>query len=138
MSTESDITRYPSGAILVTGGVKADDAAEAGGGSGGLHRGSAIGAAGVWAGVSELPAGHLSTPHHHGNQATIVYIVTGQMEFVLYGDDAHRFTAHPGDFAVIPAGTVHSEANPGTDGCLCVVVRTEGEEPTVVNLEGAP
>ena len=115
-------------------GVEADDHTDAGGASGGLHRGAAIGAAGVWAGLSELPAGHQSTPHHHGEQATIVYLISGAMEFTLYGDDGHVFTAHQGDFAVIPAGAVHSERNPSPDSCLCVVVRTEGEVPTVTNL----
>ncbi|MCU1455675.1 MAG: hypothetical protein JWN46_3821 [Acidimicrobiales bacterium] len=138
MPDESDITRFPSGAILVSGGVEADDADAAGGSSGGLHRGSAIGAAGVWAGVSELPSGHQSLRHHHGDQATIIYVISGAMEFTLHGEQGHTFTAHPGDFAVIPAGITHSERNPSDEGCLCVVVRTNGEEPTVENLPDAP
>jgi len=136
MSQEPDITRFPSGSLLVTGGVEADDADDAGGSSGGLHRGAAVGAEGVWAGVSELAAGHTSTPHHHGPQATIVYLVTGSMEFEVFGDHPHTFTAHAGDFAVIPAGVVHAERNPSDEGCLCVVVRTNGEAPTVTNVVG--
>jgi uncharacterized RmlC-like cupin family protein len=128
------VERFPSGALRVTGGVSADDAADAGGRSGGLHRGTAVGAEGVWAGVSELPAGHRSTAHHHGPQATIVFLITGSMEFTIQSDEPHGFTARAGDFAVIPAGVVHAEYNPGPDGCLCVVVRTNGETPTVVNL----
>jgi uncharacterized RmlC-like cupin family protein len=135
MADDPDVTRFDSGAILVTGGVEADDASDAGGGSGGLHRGSAIGAAGVWAGVSELPGGPQSTPHHHGDQTTIVYLITGAMEFTIMGDEGHAFTAHAGDFAVVPAGLTHAERNPSPDQpCLSVVVRTNGEMPTVVNL----
>lgn len=136
MSQDPHITRFPSGSLLVTGGVEADDDADAGGASGGLHRGAAFGAVGIWAGVSELAPGHTSTPHHHGDQATIVYLVTGSMDFEVLGDEPHRFTAHAGDFAVIPAGVVHAEHNPSDEGCLTVVVRTNGETPTVTNLEG--
>lgn len=135
MSSGSEITQFPSGAILVTGGVEPDDHTDAGGASGGLHRGAAIGAAGVWAGVSDLPAGHQSTPHHHGDQATIVYLISGAMEFTLYGDTAHTFIARRGDFAVIPAGVIHSERNPSPETCLSVVVRTHGEVPTVTSVE---
>ena len=137
MSGDTRITNHPAGAMVVAGGVVADDAVEAGGASGGLHRGAAFGAAGVWCGVSELAAGHVSTPHHHGPQATIVYLMTGMMEFAVWDEngDQHTFSAKAGEFAVIPAGVVHAENNPSDEGCLSMVVRTEGEVPTVVNVE---
>jgi uncharacterized RmlC-like cupin family protein len=135
MSAEQDnVKQFPSGAMLVTSGVEADDARDAGGASGGLHRGAAFSTSGLWAGVSELAPGHTSVPHHHGDQATIVYIVRGSMTFVVHGEDGHEFTAGPGSFAVIPAGVTHSERNPGDRGCLTVVVRT-GETPIVVNVD---
>jgi uncharacterized RmlC-like cupin family protein len=57
------------------------------------------------------------------------------MEFTIMGDEGHAFTAHAGDFAVVPAGLTHAERNPSPDQpCLSVVVRTNGEMPTVVNL----
>jgi uncharacterized RmlC-like cupin family protein len=131
----SEYEKFPSGAVLRSGGVIADNAAAAGGGSGGLSRGGDLSYAGVWSGVSELPPGHASTPHHHGEQATIIYIVNGIMTFVVEGPDGvEEFTANAGDFAAIPAGAVHSERNPSTDeNCLCIVTRT-GAEPVVVNL----
>lgn len=141
MTTNEDLQpepRYfPSGSALLTGGVDADNADAAGGGSGGLARGSALSFAGVWAGVSELPGGHSSTPHHHGDQATVVYVVHGHMTFHVHTEDGEDevFTAGPGDFAAIPAGAVHAESNPSPDEpCLTVVVRT-GEQPIVVNLD---
>jgi uncharacterized RmlC-like cupin family protein len=136
VSDTDNITRFPSGAFLVTSDVEADDAEDAGGASGGLHRGSAFSTDGLWAGVSELAAGHESAEHHHGDQTTIVYIVRGSMTFVVYGEHAHEFSAGPGTFAVIPAGVIHSERNPSDSGCLTVVVRT-GEKPIVVNIDQA-
>jgi mannose-6-phosphate isomerase-like protein (cupin superfamily) len=132
---ESELETFPSGAVLRAGGVVADNAAEAGGGSGGLSRGGDLSYAGLWSGVSELPPGHASTPHHHGDQATIVYIVNGAMTFVVEGPDGtEEFTAYAGDFAAIPAGAVHSERNPSVDeNCFCIVTRT-GAVPVVVNL----
>ena len=135
MSAELEIKNYASGAMVIAGGLVVDDDADAGGASGGLHRGAAFGTAGVWCGVSELAPGDRSTPHHHGEQATIVYLLSGMMEFtVLDNDGEHTFSAQKGEFAVIPAGVVHAENNPGDTGCLSVVVRTNGESPTVFNV----
>ena len=133
--SETGEISYPSGSLLVRGGVEADNSAAAGGGSGGLARGSAVSAAGIWSGVSELPGGHRSVRHHHGDQTTIVFIVNGAMTFAVEGPDGiDEFTARSGDFAVVPAGLIHAETNPSdTETCLCVVVRT-GEIPIVVNV----
>lgn len=132
---ESIEQRFPSGCAVVTGGLLADNDAPSGGASGGLSRGSAIAGAGMWMGVSELPAGHVSLPHHHEDQTTMVCVVRGSMEFFVRRPDGgeDHFTAGPGQIAMIPGGLVHREENNGDVGCLCVVVRN-AEQPVVVNL----
>jgi len=125
---------FPSGCFLLTTSVVADNADSAGGGSGGLARGSAVSGGGMWMGVSELAAGHDSVPHHHDDQTTIVHVLSGSMTFTVGVDGTEVFTAGPGDFAVIPGGVVHRESNPSSELCRCIVVRNS-ETPTVRNLE---
>jgi uncharacterized RmlC-like cupin family protein len=124
---------FPSGSFLLTTPVVADNAAAAGGGSGGLSRGSAVSAGGMWMGISDLPPGHSSVVHHHEDQTTIVHVLSGEMTFIVGADGGEVFTAGPGDFAVIPGGVVHRETNPSSHLCHCIVVRN-AEEPVVRNL----
>ena len=131
-------TVYPTGCIVVTGGIEAGNDTASGGASGGLARGSAVSAAGLWAGVSDLAPGHQSVRHHHGDQATIVYIVDGSMTFTVHGPaEPDVFTARSGDFVVVPAQLEHEEHNPDPErACRCVVVRT-GEQPKVFDVATA-
>ncbi|MDY6999667.1 MAG: cupin domain-containing protein [Actinomycetota bacterium] len=132
--TDGDTITYPSGSSIVDSGLVADNSAAAGGGSGALSRGSAASAGGMWMGVSTLPPGHSSVPHHHADQTSIVCIVSGAMRFRVHGPDgAEEFTASAGQIAVIPGGLVHEEFNDLDVGCLCVVTRNS-ETPVVRNV----
>jgi uncharacterized RmlC-like cupin family protein len=137
MSSSVETTTYASGSRVVgSGALDADNAADAGGASGALSRGTAASAAGMWMGTSVLPPGHASTRHHHDDQTTLVCIIAGSMRFLVQGPDGlEDFTASAGQIAVIPGGLVHHEENPGDEECLCVVVRNS-EAPTVVNVDG--
>ncbi|OAA18968.1 cupin domain-containing protein [Frankia sp. EI5c] len=130
------VTEFPSGCRVVSGGLDADNSAAAAGGSGGLARGSALAEGGMWLGISELPAGHASTLHHHDGQATIVYLIRGEMTFLVDRADGRtdEFTARAGEIAAIPGGLNHREENRGGEPCLCVVVRN-ADQPRVVNIE---
>lgn len=136
MSSSAEQITFPSGCRVVgTGAMIADSAADAGGASGALSRGTAVSAAGMWMGTSVLPAGHDSVRHHHRNQTTIVCIISGAMRFIVEGPQGEEsFTAGSGEIAVIPGGLVHREQNPGDVDCVCVVVR-DSEEPVVVNAD---
>jgi uncharacterized RmlC-like cupin family protein len=87
----------------------------------------------MWVGISDLPPGHASLPHHHDMQTTIVHVVSGVMVFKVGADGSEVFQAGPGEFAVIPGGLVHSEENPSDEVCRCFVVRND-EHPVVHNL----
>lgn len=135
--TEAVIQHYPSGSMVVQGGLVADDHQDAGGASGGLSRGSAVSAAGLWMGVSELPGRKVSLLHHHEDQTTLVCVISGAMSFFVTPPDGgpeESFTVHPGEIAVIPGGLTHREENPNDAPCVSVVVRNS-EKPTVVNVE---
>jgi uncharacterized RmlC-like cupin family protein len=134
--TEPVEQRFASGCTLISGGVIVDNEEDAGGASGGLSRGTALSSGGMWMGLSELPSGHASMPHHHEDQTTIVCIIRGSMDFTVRLPDGSEetFTANKGDIAAIPGGLVHREFNPSSEPCVCVVVRN-AESPVVVNLE---
>ena len=137
--TQAQIDEYPSGSMVVHGGLIADDHDDAGGASGGLSRGSAVSAGGLWMGVSELGVDTPSLLHHHEDQTTLVCVISGAMTFFVTPPDGgpeEEFTARPGEIAVIPGGLTHREENPLDVPCVSVVVRNS-ERPTVVNLEVA-
>ncbi|TGD85453.1 cupin domain-containing protein [Mycolicibacterium sp. CH28] len=135
MSSSAEQIAFPSGSRVVSAAaMEADNAADAGGASGALSRGTAAAAGGMWMGVSALPPGHHSVAHHHQGQTTIVCIISGAMRFLVEGPDGEEdFTAGPGQIVVVPGGLVHREENPGDVPCLCVVARN-AEEPAVVNV----
>lgn len=55
-----------------------------------------------------------SAIHHHGNQDTIIYAVSGHGK-VVSDHDRQVDEIHPGDWAVIPKGREHKEVNDGDE-----------------------
>ena len=122
---------YPDGLQV----IHEADLTEAGSGgrSGEMRRASAVEVGGVWVGTSVLAQGYLSAWHHHGDQNTVVYIVTGSFKFIV-GESREVYTGQPGDLVVIPPWMPHAEDNSqGEEDSLCLVVRT-GTPPIVVNI----
>ncbi len=91
---------------------------------------------GIWAGVTEVEA-HVGTgKHHHGEQETVIYVVTGSIQMV-WGDQLEfQANAQAGDFIYVPPFVPHKELNAGDIPSQWVIART-GQEPIVVNLEPA-
>lgn len=88
----------------------------------------------MWGGVFVVgPAGRTAI-HHHGEQHTIAYVLSGT-SYVRWGargefDD----TLHAGDFLYIPAWLPHQEINPSRALSFQWVVVRSTSEPIVVNL----
>ncbi|KAK3292896.1 RmlC-like cupin domain-containing protein [Chaetomium fimeti] len=80
-----------------------------------------------------------STVHHHGEQETIIYTVSGQGSLLSQpkGDDEEpeRHELGPGDFAFIPAWTEHQAVNNSETDFHLVIIRTGGR-PVEVDLTG--
>jgi uncharacterized RmlC-like cupin family protein len=76
-----------------------------------------------------------SSVHHHGEEETVIYVLSGsgQVKWGRYGE--HSETVRPGDFVLIPAFLPHQELNPTGDTVIWVVARS-GPESIVVNLPG--
>jgi uncharacterized RmlC-like cupin family protein len=80
-----------------------------------------------------------STVHHHGEQETIVYTVSGHGALLSQpkGDDEEpeRHELGPGDFAFIPAWTEHQAVNDSESDFHLVIIRSGGR-PVEVDLTG--
>lgn len=101
----------------------------------GMDRFTAVATETMWAGCARTEPGMVSGWHHHGEQESAIYILSGalRMEFGPGGADA--FDAGPGDFVYVPRGAIHRERNPSSQPADIVVVRA-GTGESVVNVGG--
>lgn len=74
-----------------------------------------------------------SAVHHHGEQDTVVYALSGHGTVVSEGGKK-RQDLGPGDFALIPAWTEHQEVNDGDQEVTWIIARS-GRAPVVTNLD---
>ena len=84
--------------------------------------------------LSTLEPGAATGAHHHGDQETILYVLTGVARY-RWGDELeHVIEAGPGSFVFIPAHIVHQEINNSPDTPTTWAVVRSGKDPIVVNL----
>lgn len=88
-----------------------------------------------WIGYVTTEPGVRSGWHHHGEMDTYVYVVRGAVELESGPGGGDVARARVGDFAHIPAGTVHREGTPGDESAEAVIVRIGTGQP-VFNVEG--
>ena len=106
----------------------------------GMTRAAAInramaGANKLWAGTASIEPDAKTSPHHHGELESIIYVVSGRAR-MRWGERLEYSTeAGPGDFIYVPPFVPHQEINGRSDERLiCVVVRSD-QKPIVVNLD---
>jgi uncharacterized RmlC-like cupin family protein len=88
----------------------------------------------MWAGLFLVEPAARTGIHHHGEQHTIVYVMSGS-SYVRWGDHGEfDATLHAGDFAFVPAWLPHQEINTSNDIPFQWVVVRSTSEPVVVNL----
>ena len=88
----------------------------------------------IWGGLFEVEPGARTGIHHHGEQQTIAYVLSGvcEIRWGASGEFAARATV--GDFIHVPAFLPHMEINPSKlEPFRWVVVRSTAT-PIVVNL----
>jgi uncharacterized RmlC-like cupin family protein len=93
--------------------------------------------------ASTHPFGTVSSPlnpqpapaiHHHGEQHTIAYVLSGSC-YVRWGEHGEfDATLHAGDFLYVPAWLPHQQINPSSDLPFQWIVVRSTSEPIVVNL----
>ncbi|MFF7469012.1 cupin domain-containing protein [Streptomyces sp. NPDC008092] len=105
----------------------------------GLIRGVAFdgrnpGAAHLSAFRSTVRPGAATGAHHHGDQETVLYVISGTARY-RWGDRLENVAeAGPGDFVFIPAHVVHQEINASPEFETVWAVVRSGVDPVVVNL----
>jgi uncharacterized RmlC-like cupin family protein len=91
-------------------------------------------ASAIWGGLFEVEPGSRTGIHHHGEQETIAYVLSGvcEIRWGMSGESVAR--AEAGDFIHVPAFLPHMEINPSKlEPFRWVVVRSTAT-PIVVNL----
>ena len=88
----------------------------------------------IWGGLFDVDPGSSTGVHHHGQQETIAYVLSGTCE-VRWGERG-EFSAHAkaGDFIHVPAFLPHMEINPSKEEPFRWVVVRSTATPVAVNL----
>jgi uncharacterized RmlC-like cupin family protein len=88
----------------------------------------------IWGGLFEVEPGARTGIHHHGEQDTIAFVLSGRCE-VRWGDRGEfSARAKAGDFIHVPAFLPHMEINPSLVQPFRWVVVRSTPVPIVVNL----
>lgn len=88
----------------------------------------------LWGGLFEVKPGARTGIHHHGEQQTIAYVLSGICEVRWGAKGEYAARAKSGDFIHVPAFLPHMEINASeSDSFHWVVVRSTST-PIVVNL----
>jgi uncharacterized RmlC-like cupin family protein len=98
-----------------------------------IHSGAGIEAP-IWGGVFLVEPGASTGIHHHGEQHTIAYVLSGS-SYVRWGQRGeYNATIRAGDFLYVPARLPHQEINPSSEVPFQWIVVRSTSEPIVVNL----
>ncbi len=98
-----------------------------------IHPGAGIESP-MWGGLFLVEPGARTGIHHHGEQHTIAYVLSGS-SYVRWGERGEfDATLQAGDFLFVPAWLPHMEINPSSEVPFHWVVVRSTSEPIVVNL----
>ena len=98
-----------------------------------VHSGAGIESP-IWGGLFLVEPGASTGIHHHGEQHTIAYVLSGS-SYVRWGERGEfDATLQAGDFLYVPPCLPHREINPSGDVPFQWVVVRSTSEPIVVNL----
>lgn len=88
----------------------------------------------LWGGLFEVEPGACTGIHHHGEQQTVAYVLSGTCEVRWGAKGEFSASARAGDFLHVPAFLVHREINPSKFESFRWVVVRSTPTPIVVNL----
>src|ERR1700734_2454763 len=86
----------------------------------------------LWGGLFEVKPGARTGIHHHGEQQTIAYVLSGICEGRWGAKGEYAATAKAGDFIHVPAFLPHMEINPSASESFHWVVVRSTATPIVV------
>ncbi|MER9235037.1 cupin domain-containing protein [Mesorhizobium sp. M0622] len=88
----------------------------------------------IWGGLFEVMPGASTGIHHHGEQQTIAYVLSGTCKVRWGVRGEYAASAKAGDFIHVPAFLPHMEINPSDSEPFHWVVVRSTPTPIVVNL----
>jgi uncharacterized RmlC-like cupin family protein len=88
----------------------------------------------IWGGLFEVEPGAQTGIHHHGEQETIAYVLSGVCEVRWGAKGEFKAQAKAGDFIHVPAFLLHMEINPSKQKPFRWVVVRSTATPIVVNF----
>jgi mannose-6-phosphate isomerase-like protein (cupin superfamily) len=97
----------------------------------GMNRRTAYAGEDRWIGHVTTEPGVFSGWHHHGQHDTYFYVISGAAQIEVA--EGRTFEVLAGDFAHIPAGTIHREGTFGADPLEAIVIRF-GTGPQVFDV----
>ncbi|GAA3515698.1 putative RmlC-like cupin family protein [Streptosporangium album] len=84
--------------------------------------------------LSTVKPGAATGAHHHGEQETVLYVISGTARY-RWGDRLENVAeAGRGDFVFVPAHVIHQEINASAEYETVWAVVRSGVDPIVVNL----
>jgi uncharacterized RmlC-like cupin family protein len=88
----------------------------------------------LWGGLFEVQQGARTGIHHHGEQQTIAYVLSGICKVRWGANGESAACAEAGDFIHVPAFLPHMEINPSDSQPFRWVAVRSTSTPIVVNL----
>src|SRR6516165_7738848 len=88
----------------------------------------------IWGGLFEVEPGARTGIHHHGEQDTIAFVLSGRCEVRWGAQGEFSARAKAGDFIHVPAFLPHMEINPSQLLPFRWVVVRSTPVPIVINL----
>jgi uncharacterized RmlC-like cupin family protein len=79
----------------------------------------------LWGGLFEVAPGARTGIHHHGEQQTIAYVLSGICQVRWGARGEHSASAKAGDFIHVPAFLPHMEINPSASEAFSLGRREE-------------
>ncbi len=94
------------------------------------------GARGIHLAESTIPPGRCSSPHHHTNCESAIYVASGSGLMLSGADLSDEIEIGPGDMIYIPPGAAHQPVNVSETEPLRLIVARNAPVELVVELEG--
>jgi uncharacterized RmlC-like cupin family protein len=91
----------------------------------------------MWGGLFDVAPGARTGIHHHGEQQTVAYVLSGTCEIRWGARGEYAAIAKAGDFIHVPAWLPHMEINRSRSESFQWVVVRSTATPIVVNLPDA-
>lgn len=92
------------------------------------------GSTGISMHVLTLPPGARAKAHLHEAHETSIYVISGESE-MWYGENlSEHLVVRAGELLYIPANMPHLPMNTTDEPCVCVLARTDPNEPESVVL----